>query len=185
MMGNDPLDDLMGAGADASSRFVDQLTIRSARVRHFLWNHRPFRARADLKEANRDAEFLEKQVIRLHRSLLALEQHLASLDDLSEEEIYTRANDSLHEDFLFLQESGLLNKDDLLQFIKKNGRNVDNVLDIKCCYEDDQHLVWKGLADLPDGKRYITTRMVVFREGKRWRSIGTREEVSKNVDKIS
>ena len=105
--------------------------------------------------------------------------------DLSEEEIYTRANDSLHEDFLFLQESGLLNKDDLLQFIKKNGRNVDNVLDIKCCYEDDQHLVWKGLADLPDGKRYITTRMVVFRDGKRWRSIGTREEVSKDVDKIS
>ena len=105
--------------------------------------------------------------------------------DLSEEEIYTRANDSLHEDFLFLQESGLLNKDDLLQFIKKNGRNVDNVLDIKCCYEDDQHLVWKGLADLPDGKRYITTRMVVFRDGKRWRSIGTREEVSKNVNKIS
>ena len=105
--------------------------------------------------------------------------------DLSEEEIYTRANDSLHDDFLFLQESGLLNKDDLLQFIKKNGRNVDNVLDIKCCYEDDQHLVWKGLADLPDGKRYITTRMVVFRDGKRWRSIGTREEVSKDVDKIS
>ena len=105
--------------------------------------------------------------------------------DLSEEEIYTRANDSLHDDFLFLQESGLLNKDDLLQFIKINGRNVDNVLDIKCCYEDDQHLVWKGLADLPDGKRYITTRMVVFRDGKRWRSIGTREEVSKNVNKIS
>ena len=105
--------------------------------------------------------------------------------DLSEEEIYTRANDSLHDDFLFLQESGLLNKDDLLQFIKINGRNVDNVLDIKCCYEDDQHLVWKGLADLPDGKRYITTRMVVFRDGKRWRSIGTREEVSKNVSKIS
>ena len=105
--------------------------------------------------------------------------------DLSEEEIYTRANDSLHDDFLFLQESGLLNKDDLLQFIKINGGNVDNVLDIKCCYEDDQHLVWKGLADLPDGKRYITTRMVVFRDGKRWRSIGTREEVSKNVSKIS
>ena len=105
--------------------------------------------------------------------------------DLSEEEIYTRASESLHEDFLFLQESGLLNKDDLLQFLKKNGRNVDNVLDIKCCYEDDQHLVWKGLADLPDGKRYITTRMVVFRDGKRWRSIGTREEVSKNVYKIT
>ena len=90
MMNNDPLDDLMGSGADASSRFVDQLTIRSARVRHFLWNHRPFKARADLKEANRDAEFLEKQVIRLHRSLLALEQHLASLDDLSEEEMRAR-----------------------------------------------------------------------------------------------
>ena len=105
--------------------------------------------------------------------------------ELSEEEIYIRANDSLHEDFLFLQESGLLNKDDLLQFIKKHGRNVHNVLDIKRCYEDDQHLVWKGLADLPDGKRYITTRMVVFRDGKRWRSIGTREEVSKNVNKIS
>ena len=30
--------------------------------------------------------------------------------DLSEEEIYTRANESLHEDFLFLQESGCLTK---------------------------------------------------------------------------
>ena len=39
--------------------------------------------------------------------------------DLSEEEIYTRAKEKLHEDFLFLQETGLLNKDDLLQFIKK------------------------------------------------------------------
>ena len=105
--------------------------------------------------------------------------------DLREEEISTRATDNLQEDFLFLQESGLLSKDDLLQFIKKNGRNVDNVLDIKCCYEDDQHLVWKGLADLPDGKRYIATRMVVFRDGKKWRSIVTRGEVSKNVDKIS
>ena len=38
--------------------------------------------------------------------------------DLSDEEIYTQANDSLHEDFLFLQESGLLNKDDLLKFTK-------------------------------------------------------------------
>jgi len=90
MMGGDSIDDLMGSGADASSRFVDQLTIRSARVRHFLWNHRPFKARADLREANRDAEFLEKQVIRLHRSLLALEQHLAGLDDLSEEEMRAR-----------------------------------------------------------------------------------------------
>ena len=90
MMSGDSIDDLMGSGADASSRFVDQLTIRSARVRHFLWNHRPFKARADLREANRDAEFLEKQVIRLHRSLLALEQHLAGLDDLSEEEMERR-----------------------------------------------------------------------------------------------
>tara|TARA_B100000989_G_scaffold217847_1_gene166028 strand:- start:622 stop:789 length:168 start_codon:yes stop_codon:yes gene_type:complete len=40
-------------------------------------------------------------------------------DNLSEEEIYTRANESLHEDFLFLQKSGLPNKDDLLKFIKK------------------------------------------------------------------
>ena len=39
--------------------------------------------------------------------------------DLSEEEIYSRANESFYEDFLFLQESGLLNKDDLLQFKKK------------------------------------------------------------------
>jgi len=43
-----------------------------------------------LREANRDAEFLEKQVIRLHRSLLALEQHLVGLDDLTEEEMRAR-----------------------------------------------------------------------------------------------
>lgn len=85
MMGNNPFSD-SGREGDASSRFLEQLTQRSVRVRHFLWNHRPFRARKDLREANRDAEFLEKQVVRLHRSLLALEQHLSSLDHLTEDE---------------------------------------------------------------------------------------------------
>ena len=85
MMGNNPFGD-SGKEGDASSRFLEQLTQRSVRVRHFLWNHRPFKARKDLREANRDAEFLEKQVVRLHRSLLALEQHLSSLDELTEEE---------------------------------------------------------------------------------------------------
>tara|TARA_Y100000766_G_C18863885_1_gene584698 strand:- start:625 stop:1470 length:846 start_codon:yes stop_codon:yes gene_type:complete len=85
MMGNNPFGD-SGKQGDASSRFLEQLTQRSVRVRHFLWNHRPFKARKDLREANRDAEFLEKQVVRLHRSLLALEQHLSSLDELTEEE---------------------------------------------------------------------------------------------------
>ncbi|MBD18128.1 MAG: hypothetical protein CMB13_00580 [Euryarchaeota archaeon] len=84
-MGNNPFGD-SGKQGDASSRFLEQLTQRSVRVRHFLWNHRPFKARKDLREANRDAEFLEKQVVRLHRSLLALEQHLSSLDELTEEE---------------------------------------------------------------------------------------------------
>lgn len=84
-MGNNPFGD-SGAEGDASSRFLEQLTQRSIRVRHFLWNHRPFKARKDLREANRDAEFLEKQVVRLHRSLLALEQHLSTLDDLTEDE---------------------------------------------------------------------------------------------------
>ena len=85
MMGNNPFSD-SGREGDASSRFLEQLTQRSVRVRHFLWNHRPFKARKDLREANRDAEFLEKQVVRLHRSLLALEQHLSSLDHLTEDE---------------------------------------------------------------------------------------------------
>lgn len=85
MMGNNPFGD-SGKEGDASSRFLEQLTQRSVRVRHFLWNHRPFKARKDLREANRDAEFLEKQVVRLHRSLLALEQHLSSLDELTEDE---------------------------------------------------------------------------------------------------
>lgn len=84
-MGNNPFGD-SGKEGDASSRFLEQLTQRSVRVRHFLWNHRPFKARKDLREANRDAEFLEKQVVRLHRSLLALEQHLSSLDELTEDE---------------------------------------------------------------------------------------------------
>ena len=85
MMGNNPFGD-SGKEGDASSRFLEQLTQRSVRGRHFLWNHRPFKARKDLREANRDAEFLEKQVVRLHRSLLAIEQHLSSLDELTEEE---------------------------------------------------------------------------------------------------
>ncbi|MDC3170139.1 hypothetical protein OA871_03740 [Paracoccaceae bacterium] len=52
-------------------------------------------------------------------------------------------------------------------------------MDIKCCYKDDQHLVWKGLADHPDGNRYITTSMVIFRDGRRWRSIGTLRKYQK------
>ena len=64
--------------------------------------------------------------------------------DLSEEDINTRANESLYEDFLFLQESDLLNKDDRSQFIKKIGCNIDNVLDISVVMKTTSIMFGRG-----------------------------------------
>ncbi len=60
---------------DATSQFLEHLDNSILRVRYSLWRNRPGRAAKELRQASQDAEFLESQVLRLHRSLRALENH--------------------------------------------------------------------------------------------------------------
>ena len=74
MIGRDAMERFFSDN-DATSQFLEHLDNSIVRVRYSLWKNRPGRAAKELRQASQDAEFLESQVLRLHRSLRALENH--------------------------------------------------------------------------------------------------------------
>ena len=80
----------------------------------------------------------------------------------------------LHDDFMFIRESGLVTRDEFIQHIKMLRTESGGLkfLDFKCCYEDENTLVWQDLFHDPkDNKRFIVTNFDAYRQNKLWRTM--------------
>ncbi len=53
----------------------------------------------------------------------------------------------LHDDFMFIRESGLVTRDEFVEHIKMLRTESGGLkfLDFKCCYEDENTLVWQDI----------------------------------------
>ncbi|MDC3092893.1 nuclear transport factor 2 family protein [Paracoccaceae bacterium] len=52
---------------------------------------------------------------------------------------------AIHPDFMLIRENSLVSKDEQLEFLQKMFEGDNEWLDFKCCYEDEDTLVWKYL----------------------------------------
>ena len=93
----------------------------------------------------------------------------------------------LHDDFMFIRESGLVTRDEFIEHIKMLRTESGGLkfLDFKCCYEDENTLVWKDLFHDPkDNKRFLVTNFDAFKENKLWRTMINPLEVDSALEKI-
>ena len=59
------------------------------------------------------------------------------------------------------------------------------LLDFKCCYEDENTLVWQDLFyDRKDNKRFLVSNFDPFKENKLWRTMINPTEVDSALEKI-
>ena len=93
----------------------------------------------------------------------------------------------LHDDFMFIRESGLVTRDEFIEHIKMLRTESGGLkfLDFKCCYEDENTLVWQDLFyDPKDKKRFLVTNFDAFKENKLWRTMINPLEVDSALEKI-
>ena len=93
----------------------------------------------------------------------------------------------LHDDFMFIPESGLVTRDEFVEHIKKLRTESGGLefLDFKCCYEDENTLVWQDLFHDPkDNQRFIVTNFDAYKENKLWRTMINPLVVDSALEKI-
>ena len=93
----------------------------------------------------------------------------------------------LHDDFMFIREHVLVTKDEFIEHIKMLRTQSGGLqfLDFKCCYEDENTLVWQDIFHDPkDNKRFFVTNFDAFKEYKLWRSMINPIEVDSALEKI-
>ena len=93
----------------------------------------------------------------------------------------------LHDDFMFIRESGLVTRDEFVEHIKMLRTESGGLkfLDFKCCYEDENTLVWQDLFHDPkDNKRFIVTNFDAYKESKLWRTMINPLVVDSALEKI-
>ncbi len=75
--------------------------------------------------------------------------------------------------------------DEQLEFLQKMFDGDTEWLDFKCCYEDEDTLVWKDLLYIKsEDKKFLVTNHEAFKDNLVWRIMLNPKEVSKEMEKI-
>ena len=91
----------------------------------------------------------------------------------------------IHPDFMLIRENSLVSKDEQLEFLQKMFEGDNEWLDFKCCYEDEDTLVWKYLLYIKsEDKKLLVTNHQAFKDNLLWRIMLNAKEVSKDLEKI-
>ena len=92
---------------------------------------------------------------------------------------------AIHPDFMLIRENGLVSKDEQLEFLQKMFDGDTEWLDFKCCYEDEDTLIWKDLLYIKsEDKKFLVTNHEAFKDNLVWRIMLNPKEVSKEMEKI-
>ena len=113
-------------------------------------------------------------------------KYTIQIDIIKNNDLETLEN-LLHDDFMFIRESGLVTKDDFIEHIKilRTESGGLQFLDFKCCYEDENTLVWQDLFfDPKDNKRFLVTNFDAYRDKKLWRTMINPLKVGSDLKKI-
>ncbi len=91
----------------------------------------------------------------------------------------------MHPDFMLIRESGLIARDEQLEYLKKMFDGATEWLDFRCCYEDEDTLVWKDLMYInSEDKKVLVTNYEAYKDNLVWRIMLNVKEVSKEMEKI-
>ena len=110
------------------------------------------------------------------------------VQDFMEYRNYQKIEQNLHSDFLRIREEGLITRDEYLSYVRNEmeGEKAIIVLELKCLFENEDSLVWQALIDVPEsGNRVLSTVYDAYKDGKLWRSMLNKKEVSINVETLS
>ena len=87
-------------GAEATLKMLSFIDEESKKIQHAIWKNKPIKANRMLKKLNREADFLEEQVLGLSRSLTSLAKQLDELEEMNQDDINSSEHVALGLQFL-------------------------------------------------------------------------------------
>ena len=90
---------------------------------------------------------------------------------------------SLHDEYMYVRETALVVGDEMIDHVNNLFDEGLIIEDIKLLYEDEDTFLWKDIIRI-DGKRFLTTNVQFWKDGKNWREMGGGKEVSDEFTSI-
>ena len=81
-----------------------------------------------------------------------------------------------HDDYLYLKDHTLINRDDHIDFMKKEFGKKINVIDPQFLYEDD-HMMTYSYNIAANGKNYKVIQVQMYKDEKIWREMSNAVEI--------
>ena len=95
--------------------------------------------------------------------------------DVNKEKFNELIKNSLHDEYMYVRETALVVGDEMIDHVNDLFDNGLIIEDIKLLYEDEDTFLWKDIIRI-DGKRFLTTNIQFWKDGKNWREmVGGRE----------
>ena len=90
---------------------------------------------------------------------------------------------SLHDEYMYVRETALVVGDEMIDHVNNLFDEGLITEDIKLLYEDEDTFLWKDIIRI-DGKRFLTTNVQFWKDGKNWREMVGGKEVSDEFTSI-
>ena len=90
---------------------------------------------------------------------------------------------SLHDEYMYVRETALVVGDEMIDHVNNLFDEGLIIEDIKLLYEDEDTFLWKDIIRI-DGKRFLTTNVQFWKDGKNWREMVGGKEVSDEFTSI-
>ena len=97
--------------------------------------------------------------------------------DVNKEKFNELIKNSLHDEYIYVRETALVVGDEMIDHVNDLFDNGLIIEDIKLLYEDEDTFLWKDIIRI-DGKRFLTTNIQFWKDGKNWREMVGGREVS-------
>ena len=77
----------------------------------------------------------------------------------------------LHEDFMYLRETALSNREEHVENLKKQFTEKAAINEPELLYEDEDMMAFRHLVVQENGKNHRVTQIQLYKDGKVWREI--------------
>tara|TARA_A200000113_G_scaffold5099_1_gene5559 strand:+ start:743 stop:1135 length:393 start_codon:yes stop_codon:yes gene_type:complete len=103
--------------------------------------------------------------------------------DKDKEKFNELIKNSLHDEYMYVRETALVVGDEMIDHVNNLFDEGLITEDIKLLYEDEDTFLWKDIIRI-DGKRFLTTNVQFWKDGKNWREMVGGKEVSDEFTSI-
>ena len=97
--------------------------------------------------------------------------------DIDNEKFNKLIKNTLHDEYMYVRETALVVGDEMIDHVNNLFDEGLIIEDIKLLYEDEDTFLWKDIIRI-DGKRFLTTNVQFWKNGKNWREMVGAKEVS-------